>query len=151
MRSKEEIANALQTISKFETFGKTILGLNHSESIQVSDVLGIGSPTSDQNSMQTCAASIRKKLEVSTVLIHPVESAACATRDGEYYVEGPYCAKPKITTGAGDHLNAGFCLGNLLDLTPSQCLQLGVLFSGYYVRTGKSPSLQNIISFIPEL
>ena len=151
MRSKEAIADALQTISKFETFGKTILGLNLSESMQVSDVLAISSPSSDQDSLQTCAASIREQLDVSTVLIHPVESAACATRDGAYYVDGPYCENPKITTGAGDHLNAGFCLGNLLELNPTECLQLGVLYSGYYVRTGKSPSLKDIIHFIHEL
>ena len=31
-------------------------------------------------------------------------------------VDGPFTAKPLITTGAGDHFNSGFCLGRLLGL-----------------------------------
>ena len=39
-----------------------------------------------------------------------------ADAQGEAFVNGPFTAKPKISTGAGDHFNAGFVIGRLLGL-----------------------------------
>jgi len=80
-------------------------------------------------------------------MAHPVKSACCAI-GGEYYdIEGPYCQKPKLTTGISDNLNAGFCLGMSLGLDAMSCLVLGVCTSGYYVRNAKSPSFEQVIEF----
>ncbi len=59
-------------------------------------------------------------------------------------VEGPFIAKPLITTGAGDHFNSGFCLGKLLGLDNELCVLTGVTTSGFYVRTGQSPSIADL-------
>jgi sugar/nucleoside kinase (ribokinase family) len=59
-------------------------------------------------------------------------------------VEGPFTPKPLITTGAGDHFNAGFCLGKLLGLDDALCLLTGVTTSGFYVRTAKSPTIGDL-------
>ena len=45
--------------------------------------------------------------------------------------------QPKISTGAGDHFNAGFCLGRVLGFWLAESLCAGVATSGYYVRTGE--------------
>jgi sugar/nucleoside kinase (ribokinase family) len=82
------------------------------------------------------------------VVIHPRESAACATRDGDWWVPGPFVAQPLITTGAGDHFNAGFTTGQLLGLSPEACLGAGVCTSGHYVRTAKSPTLGDLETFL---
>jgi len=82
------------------------------------------------------------------VVIHPTDCAVCSTAVGEAWVPGPYTAQPRITTGAGDHFNAGFMLARLLALEPEACLTLGVSFSGYYVRTARSPSLNEIEAFL---
>jgi sugar/nucleoside kinase (ribokinase family) len=66
-------------------------------------------------------------------------------------VDGPFVAKPLISTGAGDHFNAGFCLGAMLGCEPAMCLQIGVATSGYYVRTARSPSIENLIEFLRTL
>ncbi len=58
------------------------------------------------------------------------------------------CAKPVLTTGAGDNFNAGFCLGQALGLSPLDALTLGVSTSGYYVRNAKSPSFAQVIEFV---
>ena len=63
-------------------------------------------------------------------------------------VQGPFTPKPKITTGAGDHFNSGFCLGKLLGFTTERCLLIGVTTSGFYVRTGQSPSIPDLANLL---
>ncbi len=60
----------------------------------------------------------------------------------------PTRRKPLITTGAGDHFNAGFATSQLLGLSPEACLTLGVCNSGHYVRTAESPSLAQLETFL---
>ena len=61
---------------------------------------------------------------------------------------GPFTAEPRLTTGAGDHFNAGFATGQLLGLDAEGCLTLGVATSGHYVRTGESPDLAQLETFL---
>lgn len=63
-------------------------------------------------------------------------------------MNGPFVARPLITTGAGDHFNSGFCLGKLLGFDNTLSLLYGVSTSGFYVRTAKSPGLTELAEFI---
>ena len=58
-------------------------------------------------------------IEVDTLVVHPTSYALACGPDGSCLVEGPFTPKPKITTGAGDHFNSGFCLGKLLGFRPT--------------------------------
>ena len=49
---------------------------------------------------------------------------------------------------AGDHFNAGFCLGKLLDFDNAMSVLTGVTASGYYVRTAISPSLPQLAALL---
>ena len=104
-------------------------------------------PQDSKQMLKSTVVETHKKLGIYCLMAHPVKSACCAI-DGEYYdIEGPYCQKPKLTTGAGDNLNAGFCLGMSLGLDAMSCLVLSVCTSGYYVRNAKSPSFEQVIEF----
>lgn len=149
-RSSEDLVAALRVIAKFGEHGNAILGLNLAEGQQVSEAFGIEESGDGADSLKRMAAAIRSELGLKMVIVHPKERAACATADGEWCVEGPYVQNPKITTGAGDHFNAGFMTGQQLGLSPEACLTVGVCFSGYYVRTAVSPSLDNIEAFLKE-
>jgi sugar/nucleoside kinase (ribokinase family) len=46
----------------------------------------------------------------------------------------------EISTGAGDHFNAGFSMGQVLGFNLEESLCCGVGTSGYYVRNGASPT-----------
>ena len=81
-------------------------------------------------------------------MIHPTAYALASGQDGAAMVQGPFTPKPKITTGAGDHFNSGFCLGKLLGFTTERCLLVGVTTSGFYVRTGQSPSLGDLAGML---
>jgi sugar/nucleoside kinase (ribokinase family) len=147
-RSVEDLLAALTAMARFQEFGNVTLGLNLKEAQQVSPALGCGTVGEDEAGLRNSAAAIRTKLGISTVVIHPRESAACATAQGTAWVPGPYTSKPLITTGAGDHFNAGFTTGQLLGLDPEACLTIGVCTSGHYVRTGESPTLAAVETFL---
>jgi sugar/nucleoside kinase (ribokinase family) len=151
MRSYEDLLEVLGLIGQFEAFGRVTLGMNLNEAQQVCRALEIPEPASEHESLCQALASIREKLSIHTAMAHPTDFAACATPAGSRAVVGPHTESPVITTGAGDHLNAGFCLAQLLEFSPEDALKIGVLFSGYYVRKAKPPTLVDIPEFISDL
>jgi hypothetical protein len=150
-RTSADIAEALSTISKFQQFFKTVLGLNLQESRQIGEVLGLKLSDESPASVTEHAALIREKIEVETVVIHPTSFAVAADAQGAAHVAGPYTATPKITTGAGDHFNAGFCIGRMLGHDLASSLQIGVATSGFYVRNAQSPQMKDLENFLRTL
>ena len=147
-RSKGDLKEVVSVISRFRSHGFVTFGLNQSEARQVSDVLGLEPVGNGGEALKAAATRIRNALNLSCVVIHPREGAACATKDGSWWVEGPFCKNPKLSTGAGDHFNAGFSAAEVLGLSPESCLAVAVATSGQYVRTGRSPSLLETARFI---
>ncbi|MEO0509971.1 MAG: carbohydrate kinase family protein [Verrucomicrobiota bacterium] len=147
-RSDADLLEVLELFKEFEAFGKVTLGLNYREAEQIDKLLGFEPIEKSPENLQTLAARIRERLALDTVVVHPVECAACATASGTAFVTGPLCEKPKITTGAGDHFNSGFATAQLLGLSPEASLSVAVATSGFYVRTAVSPSLNDIAEFI---
>ena len=150
-RTREDLQEALTLIGKFQKTFKVILGLNLQEARQVGQLYGIPPCSDTQEAVATQAVALQKALGLETVVVHPTHFAAAADATSSAVVAGPFTAKPKITTGAGDHFNAGFCLGRLLDDDLAVSLQLGVATSGYYVRNAKSPSLNELKKFLGTL
>jgi hypothetical protein len=149
-RQDDDLRAALLTLARFQAFGPVTLGLNLKEALQVHRLLGFAPTSGSEAGLRAMAAQIRQHLGLATVVVHPSESAACATAAGTFWVPGPYAEKPLITTGAGDHFNAGFTLGQLLGLDPEACLATGAATSGYYVRTARSPTLDELVSFLSD-
>lgn len=155
-RTTEDIREAMQLISGFSAYFRVVLGLNEKESFEVAEALDLKVTDRHPESIQKLAADLRSRLGIFTVVIHPTAYAVAASASSPQAadekstvcVDGPYTSKPLITTGAGDHFNSGFCLGNLLGLDKELCLFLGVATSGYYVRTGKSPNISDLADFL---
>ena len=148
-RAKEDIHAAMKLIGQFEQKFRAVLGLNEKELYEIADVFDI-TYENDQSpaTLQKTTLAVYEKMGIHCLVVHPVHTACCVI-GGQYYdVSGPYCAKPVLTTGAGDNFNAGFCLGLSLELEPLQALQLGVSTSGFYVRNAHSPTFDQVIDFI---
>jgi hypothetical protein len=150
-RPKAELAESLRVLGGCQRYVEVILGLNLKESTQVAQALGIAIEGDHEAAIETTAASIRQKLGLSCVVIHPRKGAAAADASGTARFAGPFVQKPKIGTGAGDHFNAGFSLGQILGLSLAESLCVGVATSGYYVRTAKSPSATDLAEFVADL
>jgi sugar/nucleoside kinase (ribokinase family) len=128
-----------------------ILGLNLKESLEIADVLGLPGRTDPEEWIEDNARAIRQKLGLSCVVIHPRRGAAAALEGESARFAGPFVQQPQISTGAGDHFNAGFCLGRVLGFGLEESLCAGVATSGYYVRSAQSPSATELADFVAEL
>jgi sugar/nucleoside kinase (ribokinase family) len=149
-RTREDIQRALELIGRFEQYFNVILGLNEKEAHEVGDVFGIRAGDTTPEALADLGLKIALRLKSGTLVIHPVSYALAISNKKVDIVEGPFTAKPLITTGAGDHFNSGFCLGRLLGLDNQMSVLTGVTTSGYYVRTAQSPSIQQIAAMMLE-
>jgi sugar/nucleoside kinase (ribokinase family) len=147
-RTQDDILRALDLVGQFQKYFDVILGLNEKESFEVGKNLGLKTNNQSPEGLQKLCQEIHLRVRVDTVIVHPTAFALASGPDGVSMVEGPFTPKPKITTGAGDHFNSGFCLGKLLGLSTERCLLTGVTTSGYYVRTAQSPSVQNLAEML---
>jgi hypothetical protein len=150
-RTREDIKGALDLLSKFQGSANVILGLNLKESGQILEVLNLPIPAKPETAIEETARAIRAKLNLHCVIVHPRKGAAAATANESATFYGPFVEQPKISTGAGDHFNAGFALGQVIGLNLAECLCTGVATSGYYVRTAISPSGKQLADFIATL
>jgi hypothetical protein len=150
-RPDADILDAMQILTAAQEQADVVLGLNMKESTKIAEVLGIPVKGEPEPQIEQTAANIRKKLNLSCVVVHPRRGAAAATATESAAFAGPFVLQPRISTGAGDHFNAGFCLGRVLGFSLEESLCTGVGTSGYYVRTAISPSAQQLSEFIASL
>jgi len=150
-RTHHDIMDALKLLQRFQDQVDVVLGLNLKESLEIADVLGLPGRKDPEDAIEDNARAIRQELGLACVVIHPRRGAAAAIEGESATFLGPFVQQPKISTGAGDHFNAGFCLGRVLGMSLPESLCTGVATSGYYVRTAESPSAEDLSKFIAEL
>ena len=147
-RTAADIADMLKIVSGYQKHFDVILGLNEKESSEIGESLGLDTGNHSPEGLAALGAKIRERLAVDTVVIHPVACALAVSEGDTAMVEGPFTPKPLITTGAGDHFNAGFCLGKLLGFDNALSVLTGVTSSGFYVRTAKSPGIDDMVKLL---
>jgi sugar/nucleoside kinase (ribokinase family) len=147
-RTPKDILRALQLIAGFEKYFEVVLGLNEKEAFEIGHVLGLNPGSHTRDGLAALARDIQQQVPVSCLVVHPVTYALAVTRGVVSFAEGPFVARPLITTGAGDHFNAGFCLGKLLGGDNAASLLVGVTASGFYVRSAQSPSLDDLVAML---
>lgn len=148
-RSDKDICNALMLLEKFNALGfQVILGLNKKECHELLRATGHFNANQIELPLEALVQSVAECVDISGIVVHPVDKAGVLFNGVYSEVEGPYCASPAITTGAGDHFNAGFVFGWLNCLPMVQCLLLGVATSGFYVRTSISPTIDQLRAFL---
>ena len=150
-RTAKDIAEALGIIAKFQGAFDVILGLNLKEAGAILEVLGLPAASDAEAMIESTAKAIQQKLNIYCCVVHPRSGAAAATATASAKFAGPFVKHPRISTGAGDHFNAGFALGQVLGFTLEESLCSGVGTSGYYVRSGISPTAVQLAEFVEKL
>ncbi len=150
-RALQDLLAGLRILQQIQQHIHVMLGLNLKEAVQVAAALGLPPYKNPEKEIEPMAAAIRNKLGLGTVVVHPRAAAAAANTEGTAWFAGPFVAQPKISTGAGDHFNAGFVSGQLLGLSLVESLCMGTATSGFYVRSAISPSSSQLVEFIRDL
>ncbi|MFW6028941.1 MAG: hypothetical protein ACOCRO_01665 [Halanaerobiales bacterium] len=150
-RTDKDIIVGLDLLAQFEEKFKVILGLNLKEAVEIAAVLALEINKIDgEYELEDLTTKVANELNIYCLVVHPVDRAS-AFCNGEYSeTVGPYTSNPKLTTGAGDNFNAGFCLAQALGLTIQNSLVMGTASSGYYVRAAKSPDREELLGFLEE-
>lgn len=149
-RSHEELAHAVRSLSEFSSHFRAVLGLNRKEATEVSIALDLdlGQPPQEAPLSVIVPAIAEALPKLEGVVVHPTTEAACVFNGKYYHAKGATTSRPRLTTGAGDNFNAGFCAALTLELSPDQALILGKGTAGYYVRNGRSPQWHELLDFL---
>jgi hypothetical protein len=153
-----QIRKVLRLISQFSYYGKVILGLNENEANHIWAAFNHVENTSPKSlnvpSLETVGHDIFQRVHVNTLLIHPLDRTL-VFRDEKKFNENPVIIlkghvikNPKVQTGGGDNLNAGFCLGLLAGFEIQYCMLLGMATSGAYLQNGTSPDINDLMAYI---
>jgi sugar/nucleoside kinase (ribokinase family) len=135
-RSEEDIERFVKMLSRLVEMFQVYLGFNLRESTFIARAVGLAAPQNTPDEVLTYSKRLRERLGIDALVIHWSRHAVGNDSDSDVSVEAPFTDNPRISTGAGDHFNAGFCLGRLLGGDLKANIQLGVATSGYYVREG---------------
>ena len=152
-RSATDIEEALRIVARYAPFGPVTLGMNENEARRIYLALHGHSPADATRLSQTptlsdIATFIQQHSRIPTVLIHPTDCCLVATDDGVLQVYGRLVPSPKVLTGGGDNLNAGFGWGLLNSYALTDCLLLGMATSGAYIQNGNSPTISDILAYL---
>jgi fructose-1-phosphate kinase PfkB-like protein len=146
-KTDTEINDALQVISKYTKAGTTVLGLNENEANKVYKALFNQLPS---GTIESISQSIFNQLGIDVLMVHPVDCALAVSKEGCIKVMGHVVQQPKVLTGGGDNLNAGFCYALMNDFSFEEALLAAMGTSGAYVKNGYSPTVQELIQYIAE-
>lgn len=142
--SNEKIMEAINLIRQFGNFGVVTLSLNRNEATLVYKAIF----SSACDDLEVVGGRIYEFMDIETIIIHTA-TRSLAWRDSQIFrAEALKLKDPQISTGAGDNFNAGFCIGQLLELETGDSLALGNLMAASYMQNGKSADcnqLQRII------
>jgi hypothetical protein len=152
-KTVQQIDELLDLISSFSHYGKVTLGVNENETIKIwCAIHGVDSGNPSERSkipsVTEAGDSIFKTMKIDCLLVHPVDRAIAFRKKETIDFAGRLVPSPKVLTGGGDNLNAGYCLGLLHDFPVEQCLLLGIAASGAYIQNGESPDISAIIDYI---
>ncbi|MGI4791855.1 MAG: hypothetical protein ACRYFS_23780 [Janthinobacterium lividum] len=144
-----KVVSACRLLARFQEYGPTVLGLNEKEAFRVGRTLGYVGGHHSRVDVLGVTAFVSARLPLSAVVVHPRAYAVVGV-NGQITanVDGPFIENPLISTGAGDHFNAGFCLAKQLGLADEEAATAAVGTSGYYVRHAVSPSLAQLAEFL---
>jgi hypothetical protein len=158
-KSSEQIDEMLDLISDFSEYGKVTLGLNENEANKIwlalngHDHVG-GHDGVELPPINTVGYFIYRAMNIDTLLIHPIDRTIVFRNQKDekkpsvIELFGHVVSKPKVQTGGGDNLNAGYCLGLLVGLEVHQCMLLGMAASGAYVKNGASSDVNDLIQYL---
>lgn len=148
-RPVTELHEMLDVIVSCASYGRPVLGLNLNEARQVAACLGEALPSDDtEKSVANLASAISRKMSNIDIFIHTNKMSSAANGDVSTFVTGYECAKPVLSTGAGDNFNAGFLAALLSGYSLQAALHCGSAAASTYVAKGCVATVDEMINVV---
>lgn len=152
-KTTEQIDEVLDLMGCFSSYGRVTLGLNENETLKIwAAIKGVDAndPESKSKMPPVLEAGdfLYKSLSIDCLLVHPIDRTIVFHQRETLELQGRLVTHPKVLTGGGDNLNAGYCLGLLGGLSLTNCMLSGMAASGAYIQNGVSPDLKAILDYI---
>ncbi|WP_423147942.1 PfkB family carbohydrate kinase [Rubrolithibacter danxiaensis] len=144
-RSSEKILDALNLIRRFSAYCDVILSMNKNEAQLVYKALSL---PGEVQQLEQVAGELYKAIHIDTLVIHNSAKSVAWNKKGVYQSTPDFIANPKISTGAGDNFNAGYCIAMLMDLDPDLSLLLANTVASFYMQNAKSPCIPEMLDYI---
>ncbi|NUO02708.1 MAG: hypothetical protein HUU01_19035 [Saprospiraceae bacterium] len=144
-RNGTDLRKALDLLDQFAAGRNLVLSLNLNEAEVIHELFRPGQRPIHREDL---GHHLFEHLPATTLVLHHARQSLAWEQDGSCQAETRYIEHPKISTGAGDHFNAGFALGKLMELDLLNCLALGNETSGHYLKTGLSPDWNDLLNAI---
>ena len=144
-RTGEAISEVFFLLDGFSKYANVILSLNKNETGILYRTMFHKDP---RDNLAGAGQELFEKLSLQTLLIHSSKEVIAINKEEIVTMKTFFTPTPKISTGAGDNFNAGFCTGQLLELDIELSVVLANAFSGFYVRNGISAEAKDIIEFL---
>lgn len=144
-RPSKDIKRGGDILQRLDAMIPVTMSANRYETIDIANSLR---PASTPRSPQTAAEIAREEFGISRFVTHGATKSALVSESGVYGVDVPREDEPVLSTGAGDHFNAGIILGLIYDLEPHESVALGNAIAGCFVRQGSPPSYEKIKTFL---
>lgn len=132
-RSTEEIRRMMETLRRAAKYRRSILSVNENEALRLGEALFDGTDKLPEILRRLVEEGFADEAAVHTI---------CGAHgfDGNEFIQkqAEYVAKPLISTGAGDHFNAGYCAALLEGYTLSERLALANRSAHAYLTTGRA-------------
>ena len=151
-RKSTDIKNLIKILQEIETYMPVMLSVNDQEATLLSKIIGnvkeINPNKPNFKDFIEIGSVLNREIKISYFVIHSPHFATITTKEHHYWVTEGYTSKPRYTVGAGDHFHSGVALALSCSLTPPESILIGNALTAIFVRTGNSPSFNQLSQFI---
>jgi hypothetical protein len=146
-RSDAAVSSMLDDLVALNAAAPLTLGLNFVEANRLSGLLfgRVGPVSREAGAMRDSAVALRSALGLAAVVLHTRGMVAGATAGAGAAVRTRVVERPAISTGAGDHFNAGYLAASARGLGLASSLACGCDTASWYVANGRAPSLHELL------
>jgi sugar/nucleoside kinase (ribokinase family) len=130
--SRAAILECLDIIMSYKAFGKVTLGLNENEALLLYQAIAQDVPAELKSVVQT----IHAQGMADVVLVHPIHGCYVADENGVRFIDGSFIENPLVTTGGGDHFNAGYGYAVLQGMEIDAAVKFALKVASSFVASG---------------
>ena len=152
-RTVPDVLALLDLLAACAVGHEVTLGLNEHEAWTLHERLikaGRVSATRRKPRLGEVCERLFSALGLHAVLVHSIDRSYSITESGLVERRGTVVSRPRISTGGGDHFNAGYCFARSLGLEEALSLDCAMTVSRLYIQSGRSPALADLIAEVRE-